>query len=66
MLLEDKDKERFILWLEQTAETSKGIAKEMEKMPGHVMNILIQREKIVADACIVIIKLLSKDCLKKE
>ena len=54
MILDDKDKIKFIKWLEITAETCKGMAEQIESIPGVHMVELAKREKIKAGACLLI------------
>jgi len=54
MLLDDKERQKFIAWLEITAETCKGMAEQMEKLPSPAMTELVKKEKIKAGACLLI------------
>lgn len=55
MILDDKEKERFITWLEITAESCRIIAEQFEKLPGpEPTTELIRREKQKAAACLII------------
>jgi len=54
MLLDEKEKLRFIEYLEITAENCKGIAEQMSKAGGTVMEQLEKRERTKAAACLLI------------
>ena len=45
MLLNDKERDRFAAYCEQTAFTSTGILEQLEKISGPVMDELMNREK---------------------
>ena len=54
MMLDDKERLRFIEYLEFTALTCKGMAVQFSKMPGGIMCELEKREKLKAGACLLI------------
>ena len=45
MLIDEKEKERFIAYLELNAASCKGMIEQFEKMPGPIMDELVKREK---------------------
>lgn len=54
MTLSDKERRRFVLWLEMTADTCEEMAEQMEKVPGEHMVKLAKRERIKAASCALI------------
>ena len=54
MILDDRERQKFIEWLEMTAETCRGMAEQMEKLPSPAMQELIKRERFKAAACLLI------------
>ena len=53
-LLTDQERQHFILYLETTAHTCDGMIEQLKKLPGPVMDELIEREKIKSAACMFI------------
>lgn len=58
MLLTTKERERFIVWLTNQAESTKLILEQMEKLPG-ITYQLKKQHGILLSACLVLIKELS-------
>jgi len=54
MLLEGLERDIFIQWLEDTAETCRLMEKQLEKIGHPATTKLAKREKIKAAACILI------------
>lgn len=54
MLLTDKERTRFVKWLEMTASNCTGMAKQCELLSGPAISEIAKREKIKAAACLLI------------
>ncbi len=52
ILLNEKEREKFVAYLEQEAVTNKGMAEQMEKLKGH--DAMAKILKMRAAACIII------------
>ncbi len=51
--LDEKERQRFVAYLEQEAVTNKGMAEQIEKL-GAVHEVMVKRLRIKSGACIVI------------
>lgn len=55
MTLDDKDKDKFLVWLEGSAKTSKGMVEQFESLPSDpVMEEIIKREKMKMAAYLIV------------
>lgn len=54
MLLSKEERTKFIAWLEFTAHTCEGMAKQLVNVSGPACNYLVNRENKKANACRVI------------
>ena len=53
-LLDEKEKEKFAIYCEQNAESSKAIIAQFEKMPGPAMEEIAKREKQKVAAFLIV------------
>jgi hypothetical protein len=56
-LLTDQERDRFVWWLTQQANTSKGMVTQLKELK--VPSVLIQRGEIYSAACLVLINKLT-------
>ena len=45
MLLTQQERDKFILWLKQQADTMDGMKEQMAKLGGPAMDVMIKRER---------------------
>ncbi len=54
--LTDYERERFIAYLTQEAETNDGLAGQIEKLGGKGLELIAKKHRMVAAACEIMIK----------